>query len=53
MEYMFREVCAPILPANGIVKPLADWRNIAKKLAESKRKRRWFFLAPPIPGESV
>lgn len=42
MEYMFREVCAAILPANGIAKTLVDWPNIAKQLAESKRKRKRF-----------
>lgn len=44
MEYMFREVCAAILPANGIAKTIADWTNIAQQLAESKRKRKRFFL---------
>jgi len=41
---MFREVCAAIQPANGLVKTLADWPNIAGRLAESQRKRKRFFL---------
>jgi hypothetical protein len=44
MEYMFREVCAAILPANGIANTLADWPNIAKQIAESKRKRKRFTI---------
>ena len=44
MEYMFREVCAAILPANGLVNTLSNWPKIAKRLAESKRKRKRFLI---------
>lgn len=40
MEYMFREVCAAILPANGLARTLSNWPKIAKRLAESKRSRK-------------
>lgn len=42
VEYMFREVCAAILPANGLAETLSDWPEIAKRLAESKRRRKRF-----------
>jgi len=41
---MFREVCAAILPANGLANTLSNWPKIAKRLAESKRKRKRFLL---------
>ena len=41
---MFREVCAAILPANGLSNTLSNWPEIAKSLAESKRKRKRFLL---------
>jgi hypothetical protein len=44
MDYMFREICAAILPANGLVNTLGNWPKIAMKLAESKRKRKRFLL---------
>ena len=44
MDYMFREVCAAILPANGLAKTLSDWPEIAMRLAESKRRRKRFSL---------
>ena len=44
MEYMFREVCAAILPANGLVNTLSNWPKIAKRLAESKRKQKRFLI---------
>ena len=50
MEYMFREVCAAILPANGLVNTLGDWPKIAMQLAESKRKRMRFFLKSTLMG---
>jgi len=37
---MVREVCAAILPAQGLVQTLATWPEIAMRLAESKRKRK-------------
>ena len=44
MEYMFREICAAILPANGLATTLSNWPKIAKRLAESKRSRKRFSL---------
>lgn len=40
VEYMFREVCAAILPSGGLQKSLAVWAQIAQELAECKRKRK-------------
>ena len=47
---MFREVCAAILPANGLINTLGDWPKIAMQLAESKRKRMRFFFKSTLMG---
>jgi hypothetical protein len=39
---MYREVCAAILPKQNLATTLRDWYQIAKGLAESKRKRSKF-----------
>ncbi len=44
IDYMFRELCAVILPTTGLAKTLGNWSIIAKALAESKRKRKRQFL---------
>jgi hypothetical protein len=44
VEYMFREISAAILPANGLVKTLSNWPEIAKRLAESRRRRKRFSI---------
>jgi len=36
---MHREICAVILPRPNLKQTLRDWHEIAKGLAESKRKR--------------
>jgi hypothetical protein len=37
---MAREVCAAILPTQGLARTLAKWPEIAKRLAESKRRQK-------------
>ena len=39
VEFMHREICAVILPRPNLKQTLRDWHEIAKGLAESKRKR--------------
>jgi hypothetical protein len=36
---MYREICTAILPIQTLEKILGDWGEIARGLAESKRKR--------------
>jgi hypothetical protein len=36
---MLRELRAAILPTQGLTKTIANWDEIAKRLAESKRAR--------------
>src|SRR5260370_23790207 len=37
---MVREIRAAILPAQGLVRTFTNWPDIARRLAESKRKRK-------------
>ncbi len=39
-EYMLREIHAAILPTEGLANTLGHWQEIARQLAESKRKRK-------------
>jgi len=39
---MLREMHAAILPAKGLTHTLGRWPEIARQLAESKRKRKRF-----------
>ena len=39
-EYMLREIHAAILPKEGLTYTLGHWQEIARQLAESKRKRK-------------
>jgi hypothetical protein len=41
---MHREICAAILPRPNLTQTLNDWHEIAKGLAELKRKRDRFLL---------
>jgi hypothetical protein len=41
---MLRELCAAILPAQGLTKTLLNWSVIANGLAETKRKRKRYFF---------
>ena len=38
-EFMYREICAAILPVQGLAKTMDKWNEIARGLSESKRKR--------------
>jgi hypothetical protein len=37
---MLREIHAAILPTEGLATTLGHWQEIARQLAESKRKRK-------------
>jgi len=37
---MVREICAAILPTQGLVRTLSNWPEISERLAESKRKQK-------------
>ncbi len=39
IEFMYREVCATVLPSHGIAHTLRHWKDIAKALAEPPRNR--------------
>lgn len=39
-EFMFREFRAAVLPVIGLRATLRNWAPIARRLADSKRKRR-------------
>ena len=41
---MLREICAALLPAEGLANTLTNWNEIAKGLSASKRKRKRHFL---------
>jgi len=45
MELVLREIRAAILPPLGLAKTIEQWPELARRLAESKRKRKRYSLS--------